>query len=377
MQNLLACAAGVCIAATASSAQVPDETDPGPPPPVAAPENLPPEPRSDDYDWMQFNNGEWLKGDIKDLLDDTFIFDSDELDKQTLDMEDIYGIYSPRLNTVMLQDRTVVRGRLFIEGDSVTVITEEGEELNFTRDQVRSVIPGGLTEWDFWSGRIGLGATVRRGNVDQTDLTANVFIERRDPSTRLTLQYDGAYSVVQQDRTTNNHRASLAYDIYAGKWASDRLYFRPIQVVYFRDEFQNIDYRITPSFGLGYDIIDESRLEWSVTGAFGWEFERFIEAPPGGAIEEDDPALIAGTKLDWEATSDIDLGFDFSVTIPTRDTSRYNFRLKLYAEIELTDDFDLDIQLIWDRNNSPTPLSDGTVPETDDVRLVLGVAYEF
>jgi hypothetical protein len=370
------CAAGVCGGQAEDVPETPEapaalaQTQP-------TSENLPPKPRSGDFDWMQFSNGEWLKGDIKDLLDDQFVFDSDELDKQTLDMEDIYGIYSPRLNTVMLQDRTVVRGRLLIEGNSVTVITEEGEELNFTRDQVRSVIPGGLTEWDFWSGRIGLGATVRSGNVDQTDLTANLFIERRDPSTRLTLQYDGAYSVVQEERTTNNHRASLAFDVYAGKYASDRLYIRPVNIVYFRDEFQNIDYRITPSAGLGYDVIDDSKLEWSVNGGFGWEFERFIEAPPGGDISTDDAAVLLGTNLDWEATSDIDLGFDFSTTIPIEDFQRYNFRLKLYAEIELINDFDLDIQIIWDRNNSPTPLSDGSLPKPDDVRLVLGVAYEF
>ena len=42
-----------------------------------------------DFDWVQFKNGEWLKGEIKDLQDDSFTFDSDEMDELSLDFDDV------------------------------------------------------------------------------------------------------------------------------------------------------------------------------------------------------------------------------------------------------------------------------------------------
>ncbi len=55
----------------------------------AAPESEAPEPLSGDFDWVQFKNGEWLKGEIKDLQDDSFTFDSDEMDELSLDFDDV------------------------------------------------------------------------------------------------------------------------------------------------------------------------------------------------------------------------------------------------------------------------------------------------
>jgi hypothetical protein len=247
------------------------------------------------------------------------------------------------------------------------------EGVTITRGDVRSVIRGRPTELNFWSGRIGAGATVRRGNVDQTDLTATFRLQRRTPLTRFLTTYDGAYSLLEGDRTQNTHKADALFDVYL----TERLFLRPAAVNYFRDEFQNIDYRLTPNAGFGYDLVDTKRLDWTVGGGGGWQFERFIEAPPGGERQTDSAAVLAFTTLGWEATGDLDLGLDFGVTVPADDTNAWNARTVLYAEIDLWKDFDLDVRLVWDRSNSPSPGSDGTVPEQDDFRLVVGLSLEF
>jgi len=45
--------------------------------------------------------------------------------------------------------------------------------------------------------------------------------------------------------------------------------------------------------------------------------------------------------------------------------------------VELRKYLDLDVSLTWDRVASPEPLEDGTVPEKDDYRLVVGLALDF
>ena len=48
----------------------------------------PPQPGTGDFDWIQLKNGEWLKGENKDLQGESFSFESDELDMLRLDWED-------------------------------------------------------------------------------------------------------------------------------------------------------------------------------------------------------------------------------------------------------------------------------------------------
>jgi hypothetical protein len=352
----------LCALLWCSAATVVAQDDPG----------GPPAPFSDDYDWMQFRNGEWLKGEIKDLNDDRFVFESDELDELSLDWDDIHAVYSNKLNTLGFRDKSIVEGSFKIVGESLTIETAEGVK-TFSRDELRSIIPGRRTELNFWSGKLSLGATLQRGNVDQTDFSALARLERRDSWTRLTLEYTGTWSTVDGEKTADNHRGLLNYDIYL----TERLYVRPIRFVIYRDRFQNIAYRLTPSAGLGYDVLDEDGLEWTVGGGIGWEKTRFVESAPGEPSESESVVALFGTRFNWEATSKVDLGLEFDVTVPFDDANAYNFRTVAYAEVDLWEDLDLDVRLTWDRVNDPAPLSDGSVPEQDDIRLYVGIGWSF
>jgi hypothetical protein len=343
---------------------------PAPPPPEPSPG--PPAPRSDEFDWVQLNNGEWLKGEIKDLQDDKFVFESDEMDTLDFDWEDVHAVYSSKQNTLMFKDKTVVEGKVRIEGERVVVENDEGEQV-FDRTQLRSLIPGRRTELNFWSGKLSFGATVRRGNVDQTDASWLFQLQRRDEDSRLWLEYTGAYGSVEGDKTEDNHRVLSFYDVYL----TERFYLRPVAFSGLRDEFQNIRWRLTPSAGVGYDVIDESRIDWSISAGLGWEFTKFFDAEPGEPSHEDTAALLFGSRFEWEATKKVDLGIEFNLTMPMPEQSDYSFRAVLWTEVDVWGDLDLDVRLTWDRFNDPSKSSDGTQPDADDFRLYVGVGWEF
>jgi hypothetical protein len=44
------------------------------------------------YDWVQIDSGEWLKGEIKRLLDEELYFDSDEFDDVSFDWDNSYKL---------------------------------------------------------------------------------------------------------------------------------------------------------------------------------------------------------------------------------------------------------------------------------------------
>jgi putative salt-induced outer membrane protein YdiY len=335
-------------------------------------QDIPPEPRTGDDDWVQLNNGEWLRGEITELQDDSFTFESDEFDTQKLEFEDIHAIYSSRTNTIMLTDRTTVQGRLRIEGDTVIITTDDGD-MALKRSDIRSVIPGHMRERNYWSGKISLGATYQRGNTDQTDINTSFRLERRDALSRLTFNYDGTYSTVNGEETTDTQHALINWDVYV----TERFYLRPIRVEAFHDRFQNIEYRITPSVGAGYDLIDDGDLRWTVGAGFGWQFIRYDEAPPGESLTDDTAAVLFGTEVVWEATSNIDIRFAYSVTSPVPDSNTYNSRADFRAEFDLWRDLESDVGVVWNHDNDPQAETDGSLPDKDDVRLFVGLGWEF
>lgn len=332
----------------------------------------PPEPGSDGFDWMQYQNGEWLKGELRDLQDDDLEFESDEFDTYTLDFDEVYRYISGEDNTVGLIDGTSVVGRVRIEGDLVRIVTPNGVE-TFDRGEVRSIVTGRRARGAFWSGKLSFGTDFVRGNVDETDVSTYARVTRRTIDTRLSLELTGAFSEVDGTTTADNQRLLGRYDVFQ----TDRLFYRVPELELYRDQFQNIDLRATPTVSAGYTLADTDDVEWSVTGGVGYRYTRFREVQAGASKEDSQFVFIFGTEYAWEATSRIDVGLSYSLTMPVPEADAFTFRATVFSEIDLWKDFDLDVRFTWDRVNSPVIEADGSRPEEDEYRLFVGIGYEF
>jgi hypothetical protein len=55
----------------------------------------------------------------------------------------------------------------------------------------------------------------------------------------------------------------------------------------------------------------------------------------------------------------------------------YQHHLLSTLSTDLIGNFDLDISFIWDRIDKPQQRADGSTPERDDYRLMIGLGYEF
>lgn len=332
----------------------------------------PPEPRSDEFDWIQFNNGEWLKGEIVDLQDGKFEFESDELDKFSLDLDDIHVIHSSRRNTVGLQDRRSLQGTIDIIGDTVRITTPEGVE-EFPRSEMRSIVPGDLTESVFWTFRLSLGASGRSGNVDQTDASLFFNATRRTIGTRSLFDYIGNFGWLNGVETSNNHRTNVSHDIYL----SGSFFLRAFSMEVYLDPIQNIDYRLTPAIGLGYDLVDTSSFEWKINLSAGYQYTRFLSVQEGADISEGSASISFGTVFDWALTARTDIVFRYNVVVPTGDYQSYTSSTLFRAEFELTRSIDFELTLGWDHVNLPRADENGFVPEQDDFRATIGLGADF
>lgn len=329
-------------------------------------------PPDDGYDWLQLVSGEWLRGELIGAFGDEVEFDSDILDELEIDAEDIDQFYSPRVFGVSIRGRAVITGRVHVKAEAVIVRVGE-ETLEFSRDELVAIAASAERERDRWSGDIGLGVNVRQGNTEFVEYNMIAGIERRTAQSRTFVDYIGNFNETAGVEVTNNHRVNGVLDRFSGS----RLFWRPVVFQYFRDPFQNIEHQGTLETGMGYELTDTSRTEWDLFAAVGVNYVERVSVEPGQQSNSTSPALSIGTDFDTELTSWMDYLFSFTATFLDEESGSYQHHLLTTLSSDLAGNFDVDISFVWDRTENPPPLADGTLPERDDYRLLVGISYEF
>lgn len=347
---VLACTAGLAFAAT----------DWEPPPPMP-----------DKFDWLQLRSGEWLKGEIRVMYERTLEFDSEELDLLSLDLRDIKQIRSAQPLTVRMRSGETATGKVLMENGVIRILGDAPQQ--FDRDDLLSLTAGVPRERNFWVGKVSAGGNFRSGNTDEVQASATVSFQRRTVHNRVSLDYLGNFSETNDLQSANSHRANAVWDWFF----SEKLFLRPLFFEYYSDPFQNIDSRFTLGTGLGYQIIDTSKTDWSIYAGPAYQTIRFDQVEAGESRAENTWAFSAGTTFDTELTKRIDFVYDYRFQFTNPESGRYNHHMIGTFEIELTDSLDLDLSLVWDRIQSPRPNADGSVPRQDDYRMIVGIGYDF
>jgi len=335
-------------------------------------------PPDSEFDWIQLESGEWLKGELKALYSFELEFDSDEMGLQEFDWEDVRRVRTAGPKAVLLEDATglgtptIVFGVLTIV-DGKAYVGEGIDPRVFDRDRVVAIAVGTGREVDRWSGDISLGVNLRGGNSDIADATFSASIKRRRAISRLVADYLGNYSRTEEEETSNNHRLDGYYDIFA----STRLFWRPVAAMYYRDRFKNIEHRAALGAGVGYEVIRTARTEWDITGGIGALYNRFDSVVAGQDEDATSPALSLGTRYDTELSSAVDYLFDYSLMVVEENSGQYIHHLVTTLSTDLLADVDMDVSLIWDRIQEPQASADGVVPGRDDYQLIFALSYEF
>jgi hypothetical protein len=329
-------------------------------------------PPIDEYDWIQLTSDEWLKGELISLYDDELTFESDNLGRLSIDWEDVRILRSHGTLSINFLGIDSFSGKLRVDEQHI-LIDNEDKTRKYSRTELVSITPSAYRELDNWSANATLGFNIRQGNADTIEYNLLLGLERRTPESRIALNYLGNFNETEGTQIANNHRLN-------GNWArfrGNRLFWSPLIGQYYRDRFQNIDHQATLETGLGYELIDNSRTDWTVTGGLGINYIRYRSVEEGQDRGHRSPAFSLGTNFETELTSWMDYEFLAHVTFLDEDSGSYQHHLLTTLSTELTGRLNLDVSFIWDRIQKPQVRADGSVPEKDDYRLMLGLGFEF
>jgi hypothetical protein len=326
---------------------------------------------ADADEWVRLTSGEWLKGEFKRMQNEQLVLDSDKLDDQSLDWDEVEEFWTSAPMTCLFDDLVSRTGPLHVIHDEVRIGSDPPQVM--PRDQLLTIVREGSTELERWSGRASFGLTSLSGNTDQQDLSW-AFSTRRDRSrTAYKLDYQGQVTSVDGSQTANNHFLRTSYLSILGA----RTYVVPILIDAWRDRFKNVAYQLTPAGLYGYKLVDEIDREWSVAGGAGLQHTRYRSVEAGEDDSDSIPVAILMTEYERDLTADWDLSISASHQAQIGAAHENSSRFQAQTTVDLTARLDLDINFIWTRIGNPKNESDGSTPDSDDFSVTFGIGFEF
>ena len=331
-----------------------------------------------DFDWIKLTSDEWLKGDIVSMYDEKLEFDSDELDMQTIDLEDVAELRSKAWQSIRMYDGTIAEGYLVLKDGQLSLV-KDGVTTHYEFSNLLSIASSGKNELDLWDGYVNLGINLREGNTVQLDYTFSAGIQRRSSSSRFKADYTSDYSryedkdTEESTVTADSERLTSSYDWFF----NPKIYFRAADFEYMADDFLNIDYRVHYGIALGYHIVDTSRTSWDINLGPSYQKSKFLDVKEDESDSEDSLGLSLGTDFTFEVTSDIDFDASYSMQVIDEASGGNIHHFQTGLEIDLTNDFDLELTFYADRTENPKEDSAGNTPKKNDYRLVVSFGYDF
>jgi hypothetical protein len=89
------------------------------------------------------------------------------------------------------------------------------------------------------------------------------------------------------------------------------------------------------------------------------------------------PLLAFTTLYDTELTSWIDFDVNYQFFILDKESGTYTHHFISTVSTDLVGNIDFDVSFVWDRIEDPQPAEDGTRPDQDDFRLIVGLGWDF
>jgi hypothetical protein len=108
-----------------------------------------------------------------------------------------------------------------------------------------------------------------------------------------------------------------------------------------------------------------------------YQYAWFDSAEPGEPTEKGTAALTFGSRLKWDITRRIKWILEYRGQFTSREVGETTHHAVGTLSIDLNKRLTLDVSGIWDRISNPKVGANGTQPQPDDFRLVVGLGVHF
>lgn len=217
-----------------------------------------------------------------------------------------------------------------------------------------------------WDRKIALGYNVASGNTDSSQLSTDLFINRKIEKINETTFKGNIYYSATNDVMDTQKWYGMGR--YAFSFGEEKTWYIFYKIETDHDKFAGIDYRLIPSTGIGCWISNVSDFKALIEGGIGFEHTKYNNGTAGN-----NEALLATRvfleKMLWEKSKVVE---DIYCYNTLGDLGEYRIHSETLFSNPVNENLTLGINLIIDYNSEPP----GDIKKTD-VRLMTSLAYSF
>jgi|GEM_PF-1143519 len=217
-----------------------------------------------------------------------------------------------------------------------------------------------------WSGDIFAGYTNTSGNTDKGTASLSVGALRKFDSSDLKLKGNLFYSESDNKMDEQKWDVSAKYSL---DFSDQSSWFSFYQIRADHDYFSDIDYRITPSVGIGYHLAQTEDWTWDADAGLGYRITRYRI---NTAADDETAVASAHTFFKKAVLEKAFVSEDLTVTPGLESGSGVVATSETVFSNPLSEDLDLELKYIIDFDSEP---ADGK--SKTDRQFVVGIKYKF
>jgi putative salt-induced outer membrane protein len=220
--------------------------------------------------------------------------------------------------------------------------------------------------WEGWTGDIFAGYNKTSGNTEKASGSMSAQAIKQFEHSQFQLKGNIFYSKSSEKMDGQKWDALSKYSIDFGK---DYKWYNFYQVFVDHDYFADIDYRITPSVGIGYHIANSEDWTWDADAGIGYRITRHRI---NTAEDDEAPTALAHTFMKKKVFEKSFLSEDLTVYPGLKSNAGVILRSETAFTNALNEKLDLEIKYILDYNSEP---AEGK--KKSDTQIVAGIKYKF
>jgi putative salt-induced outer membrane protein YdiY len=316
-------------------------------------------------DEIVFTNGDRLTGTVTGMKDGTLSIDSEVAGTIGVSLEAVRTFSTDAPIAIYLDDGTVLRdvvhmdedGRVRTAGDAETA----AQPVPFAR--VDAINP----PYGRWRGSVSAGGTVTRGNSETESVHAGAAARRRTEYDRITLA--GEYLFTSQENDDGSKETTADYWGVRGKYdyfVTEKLYPFAAMVAE-RDRIADLDLRLIPSAGLGYQWVEREDLSFLTEAGLAWVYEEYRN----GDSDERISARVAYAGS-YRPREGVTLFHDMEVFPSLEDIGDFNLIANGGVRVSLVASLFTELKAQW--RHDQTPAEDA---ERNDYRYLMSLGWSF
>jgi putative salt-induced outer membrane protein YdiY len=317
-------------------------------------------------DQIVLKNGDRITGTIKSADGGKLIIASPIAGTITVDLKDVKTFSTEQPIKIVLIDGTVINQAVSMGTDG-TFQTAPGGALAaqpIPISKIDKINPAAIA----WTGSLVVNGSLTQGNTYSEQFGATLGLTRRGPSDRIQADAQYLFGKTKQNgvtsTTTDQWYIQPAYDYFFTKQV-----YANASVRVEKNRILNLDIRVTPALGAGYQFVEQPDFNADVEGGLAWVYEDYTNT----GTPDQTVSLRLAYHVDKSLWTDKVKVFSDCAYFPSiQNSSKYLVIVDGGIHLAVTKSMFTELRGEADYDSHPAPNSHRT-----QTQLILGVGWTF